>query len=878
MRGRHSSLPTGTVTFLFTDIEGSTRLMQELGPVYPSVQNDAATIVRRAIAEGGGREVRTEGDAFFVAFETATGAIAAAAAAQRGLHGHPWPNGISLRIRMGIHTGSGVLGGDDYLGLDVNRAARIAAAASGGQILVSAATRGLVELDAPDGVGFRDVGEHRLKDLPRPEHLYQVVVEGLPSEFPPPRSLDVRPQNLPALPTSFIGRARELAELAPRVRPGRLLTLTGPGGTGKTRLALRLAEETVSEFPEGAFFVDLSSLAAPALVPSAIASAIGVREDAARPLIESVRDHLADKELLVVLDNFERVLEAAGVVASVASAAPRCAFLVTSRSPLRLSGEEEYPVAPLSLPEAERHRGPAPAAGSDAVALFADRAARALPSFALDDETTAAVAEICERLDGLPLAIELAASRVKHLSLAEITARLDRRLSLLQTGARDVPARQRTLRATIEWSSDLLDDPQRRLLARLSVFAAGATLESADAVANPAEDRDIDLVEGLSSLVDQSLLRRSEVSGESRFVMLETIREFARERLDASGEAEAVARRHADYFVALSERGERHFTAEDQAAWLDRFEREHENVRAAVRWSLESGHEEAGLRIASAIWRFWQHRGHLSEGREWLDALLSAPGAASRAIRARALCAAGSLAYWQNDLEAAERRYEESLSIARELGDATAVFDAYHNLAYIPWFRGDADMGWSRLRESLAMARDLGDKRRMAEAASGLAYAAFMREDYDAALPVAEEAIALARETGDRFTLAESVETRGQVHRMLGHYGESRDAYLESLRLKSEGGNYPGILTTLFMLSTLESGRGLHERALRLFGAAERMREDFAASPPSPALVLGDPIGAARAAIGDAAAERALREGRALDAEEAVAYAWTADA
>jgi predicted ATPase/class 3 adenylate cyclase len=869
-------LPTGTVTFLFTDIEGSTRLLQRLGDGYRGVQDRHTEILRRAIATGGGHEVRTEGDAVFAAFDSAAGSVRAAVAAQRELDGHPWPDGVELRVRAGLHTGEGVLGGDDYLGLDVNRAARIAAAAHGGQVLLSGSTHALVEHDLPAGVRLRDVGEHRLKDLAHPEHLYEIVIEGRASDFPPPRSLEARPHNLPIQLTSFVGRRREIADVTDRLRRTKLLTLSGPGGVGKTRLALQVAAEILLEFADGARFVDLSPVTDPALVPRAIAAALAIREDTERPVIQTLADHLSDKELLLVLDNFEQVVEAAKDIGDLRAAAPRCTFLVTSRSPLQLSGEQEIPIEPLSLPDPGRAPDVASLRRAESVALFADRAALANPRLVLGESGTAIVGEICARLDGLPLAIELAASRVKLLSLEEIHERLGTRLPLLTTTARDQPERQRALRATIDWSYGLLAEPERELLARLSIFAGGATIESIDVVANPSDELGIGTLEGLSSLIDKSLVRRSELAGGSRFGMLETIREYAGERLADSGRADVLALRHAEYFADLSERAEPEFIGEDQTAWLDRFGREHENVRAALGWCLRSGQAEPGLRIAAAIWRFWQQRGHLIEGRQWLADLLSLPAAAGPTmLRGRAAGAAGSLAYWQNDIPEAQRRYEESLTIARASGDAVAMFDASFNLAFLPWFRGDVDESWSLLQECMRAARELGDERRIAEAASGLAYAAFQRGDYEAALSLNEEAIALARKAGNRFMVAENVETVGQVHRMLGNYEQSRAAYLEALELKHEAGNLPGILTTLFMLSALESGAGHHERAVRLFGAASVMQEEFAAAPP--ALTMDDPRAPARTAIGDEAMSRALDEGRSMDPDAAVRYACEAE-
>ncbi len=876
MAGR--DLPTGTITFLFTDIEGSTRLLQRLGEGYRAVQDAHAEILRAAIAAGGGLEVRTEGDSFFAVFPAPAGSVRATVAAQRGLASHPWPDGVELRIRAGLHTGEGVLGGDDYLGLDVNRAARIAAAAHGGQVLVSASTRALVELDLPDGVRLRDVGPHRLKDLEHIEHLFDLVIEGLPSAFPPPASLDARPHNLPPQRTSFVGRGRQVEDLVGRLRPGTVLTLTGPGGVGKTRLALQVAGAVLPRFADGACLVELSSVVDPGQVPRAIGGALRVREDPERSVINTLTDHLSDRELLLILDNFEQVLDAAELVADLRTAARRCAFLVTSRSPLHLYGEQESPVEPLSVPRSPDRDGGS-VGEAESVELFADRARLADPGFRLDDATGPLAAEICARVDGLPLAIELAASRVNLLSLREILERLRTSLSLLTVNVRDLPERQRALYATIDWSYGLLTGPERILFARMSVFRGGATIESVEAVVQPPGDLGVEMLDGLSSLVDKSLLRRGEVDGESRFDMLSTIRQYADERLRDDGTADDVALRHAAFLADLSERAEVEFVGEDQAAWQDRFEREHDNLRAALRWSIGSGRPEPGLRIGAAIWRFWEQRGHLSEAREWLHELLAMPEAAApTAIRGRAVSAAGGLAYWSSDLDEAERWYLEGLEIARSTGDAVALFDATNNLAYVPWLRGDVDRGWALLGESLAMARQLGDKRRIAQTASGFAYATVMRGDFESALPINEEAIALAREVGDRTTLADGVETVAQIHRMLGNHRESRAAFHEALELKHEAGNIPGILTSLFMLSALESELGRYERSVRLFGAASSMLEAFNASPPPPVFMMGDPVGAARGALPEEVVDRALDEGGRMDVDAAVAYACESDA
>jgi predicted ATPase/class 3 adenylate cyclase len=498
-------LPTGIVTFLFTDVEGSTRMLQALGERYAAVHGGYARIVRDAIAANGGVEVSTEGDSFFAAFGDASGAVAAAVAAQRGLADAQWPPGARLRARMGLHTGAGTLGADNYLGLDVHLAARVAAAAHGGQIVLSDATRRLVEDRLPAGARLRDLGEHRLKDIEASQRLADVVVEGLPDAFPPPRTLDARPNNLPAQLTSFVGRRHEIDELRRLLARTRLLTLTGAGGSGKTRLAVQLAAEVLADYPDGAFFVDLSAVTDPALVASAVARALGVVEAPGRPILEVLKASVAASELLLVIDNFEQVIGAAPAVAQLLAAGPRVKVIVTSRIVLSLPGEQEYEVAPLNPPDLSRASDLEALRRSEAVQLFAERARAVRPQFEVTSGNATAVAEITARLDGLPLAIELAATRTKLLSPEQMLPRLQQRLSAITSTSRTVPQRQRTLRDAIAWSHDLLDPAEQRLFARLAAFTGGWTLEAAEFVCRPAEVG-LDALDGLASLVDKSLI------------------------------------------------------------------------------------------------------------------------------------------------------------------------------------------------------------------------------------------------------------------------------------------------------------------------------------------------------------------------------------
>ena len=865
---------TGTVTFLFTDIEGSTRLLQRLGDRYREVVDEHGRILREAIASGGGTEIHTEGDSFFAVFPTPVRALAGAVQAQRDLASHQWPDGHSVRVRMGLHTGEGVLGGDDYIGLDVHVAARIAAAGHGGQILTSEATRALVEHALPDGVSLRDLGRHRLKDIERPEHLYDLIIEGLPAEFPAIRTVDARPTNLPPQRTSFVGRESELAEVTSLLAETRLLTLTGPGGTGKTRLALKVAADHLDRFSHGVFFADLSAIVDPALVPSVIAQALQVREEAGRDLLDTLADHLRDRHLLLVLDNSEQVIEARIAVARLLDAAPRLAVLATSRTPFHVSAEREYQVPPLLVPDPGDVADLDVVTRSEAVALLTERAAALRPGFRVTDQNASTVAQIAARLDGLPLAIELAASRLKILSPEALLERLDQRLSLLTGGARDLPERQRTLRSTLEWSHDLLEAAEQRLFARLGAFNGGWSLDAAEAVCGPGLE--LAVLDGLGTLVDHSVVRPGEpTDGETRFSMLETIREFAVEHLAVSGEGDHLRHRHAGYFRDLAEEAEHHLTREDRVAWLSTLEGEHDNLRAALDWAERTGDVDTGLRTAAAIWRFWLQRGRLSEGRGRLERLLATPGVAARGpVRARALSALGGIAYWQNDYPPMRAAYEEAVGIARDVGDPRLLASSLLDLSYIPFVEQEPDRSEAILREGLARAEEAGDRVLTAEFLSSIGFLEVVRGDPAAALEPRRTAIEMLRQEGAAWQLGQYLGGQAMIARMVGDLGAAKRDLHEALEMFAQARDSLSISMTLTGLALVANDEGDHERAARLGGAAARIRDELGGGVP-PELVgrWGDPEEDARQALGEDAYRRARTEGYAMDSEEAVASA-----
>ena len=863
-------LPTGTVTFLFTDIEGSTRLLQELGEGYRAVQDEHAVIMRKAIAEGRGMEIRTEGDSFFAVFPTPGGALGAAVAAQRGLAVHRWSSGRPLRVRVGMHTGEGVLGGDDYLGIDVNLAARIAAAANGGQVLLSEATRVLVEQGLPRGVTLRDLGPHRLKDIERAQRLHDLVVDDLDSEFPPPRSLEV-PTNLPAERTSFVGREEDVARVKDLLRGPGLLTLTGPGGSGKTRLALHAARELIGEYPDGVFLAALAPITDPLLVPATIVDAVGIRAEGQRDIRDALLDHLRNRETLIVLDNFEQVLGASPVVVDLLEASSRLRILVTTREPLHVAGEQEYPVAPLGLPEGST---PDVVARSEAVTLFVERASAVDPAFELTDANAETVGELCSRLDGLPLAIELAASRVKMLPPSAILQRLEHRLELLTGGPVDMPARQRTLREAIAWSHDLLDEHERGLFRRLSVFAGGWNLETAEEVANLAPESRTDVLEVLGSLVDKSLVRRVPDGAEARFGMLESIREFGAEQLVDSGEAEAVRDRHVGVFLVLARSAQPHFRGRDQVPWLDRLELEHDNLRTALRWIIERGDAQTGLLLVHALWRFWHLHSHLADGRRWVEETLHIPGASERTReRALGLTALGGLAYWQSDVPAFRAAYEEALDLFREVGDRQAEAQGLYNLSFAPAMEGDFPTAIDLVEQAAELAAELDLPELLADCQWLLGIAARLQGDLARSRELAAESLRIQRERGDPFGATICLFALGRTAFEQGDAATARSTFLEALGNDERISNLTGMTTSLDNLAAQASAGGDHLRALRLAGASQALKDAIGGRAPDPLIDLPDPREAARVDLGDAAVAAAWDEGRAMPLEQVLAYA-----
>jgi len=725
----------------------------------------------------------------------------------------------------------------------------------------------------PAGLALKDLGEHRLKDLARPERLYQLLIPGLRADFPALKTLEATPNNLPMQLTSFIGRDDQVREARQLLARSRLLTLTGPGGTGKTRLSLEIGANVLDQFPDGVYFVPLSAISDPELVPSAIAQALAISTTGRHRPIDALLDHLREKQTLLILDNFEQVLDAAPVARQLLEGSVGLRVLVSSRTVLRVSGEQEFPVPPLALPDLKALPGLAALSQFEAVRLFIERAVAVKPDFEATNENAPAIAGICERVDGLPLAIELAAARVKLFSPPALLSRLEKSLNALGSGTRDAPARQHTLRGAILWSYDMLDDAGRRLLARCSVFARGGSLDQLEPVCGPPEDIGGDVVEALDQLADQSLLRRLPDFDEPRFLMLQTIRDFAKERLEESGDAHRIRDRHVEAFLALAQKGEPHLFGPARREWLDRLEIDHDNFRAALDWCLESGNARQAMRLAGAFWRFWQMRGHIHEGRTRMANILAMPKSQDfPQDRALALEAAGGLAYWQADMDIAQGFYDECLALTRQVGDKRAIANAIYNAGF-PMTVSRKTIPRAKLlyQEALTLFRELGDDGRIARTLWGIGNANFFDKDYAAAKPALEEAQALSRRLDDRFNLAWSTHTLGLVAFNTNDIATAKKSFLEALQLFLEAQDVSGITLQLDNLSSIARKEGDPLRATRLAAAA--VAQQTATGTGLGGLLSYQEGRTGREGLSEADAATAWAEGQSLSLDEAVAYA-----
>jgi predicted ATPase/class 3 adenylate cyclase len=858
----------GTVTFLFSDIEGSTRLVQKLGASYADLLLDQRRILRGAIEAHGGNEIDTAGDGFFVTFRGARDALGAAVAAQRALAAHEWPEGARVRVRMGIHTGEpAITRSGDVVGLDVHRAARICAVASGGQVLLSHVTRQLVAGDLPEGVTIRQVGTVRLKDIEQPEPLFQPVIDGLESEFPTPAGSDRQQTNLPARTTPLIGREVEVDDVTRLLLRDdvRWVTLTGPGGTGKTRLALEVAQRTIPDFPDGVFLVHLAAITNPNLLASSIASALGLSERPGRPVIEEVAGRVGAGRVLFVLDNFEQIARAAPAVAGLLALCERLEVIVTSRVRLHMSAEYEFAVSPLPTPDATNGSLKA-LARVPAVALFVERASAARPGFRLTESNRGAIARICNQLEGLPLAIELAATRIRLFPPAALADRLTDRLNILKGGSRDLPERHQTLRHALQWSYELLGDAERRTFRRLGVFSGGATLDAIEAVCLPDHG---DPLEVVAALLDHSLLRRvSDDDGEPRLTMLDTIREFALERLADNGdELAAIRSAHTAWCLDLAERAVAHLTGPALGEWIRRLGADHDNMRVALANAVEIADADTGLRLATALWRYWNTVGQLTEARSWLERVLTIPGAeAPTPLRAQTLLGLATIVFTTGDARTALPMARECVELYRAIGDEDGIATALNAVAWVLGEVGELDESVARSNEAferhtalgnrrgiavalnnlgfatwqtgefvgaseyyeqcLAVRREIGDPRGVAYAMTNLAFVLQDRGIYESAARLLDEAITLLRELRDEQLTAWALSHRGRGLLDLGDFDAARPILDESLRFWTRVGNRTGLAWVQLLISRLAIHDGDLDTARTI---AESARENWEA-------------------------------------------------
>ena len=852
------SLPTGTVTFLRTDVEGSMALADRLGERWDAVNGTHLELVRSAVGAAGGVVVRTEGDAVFAAFGEAGAAAAAGVAIQRALSAESWPEDAAVRVRMGLHTGEAHRAGDDYGGLDVSKVARVAGVGHGGQVVLSEAAAMLVGRRLPDGVGLRDLGPHVLKDLPRPERLYQLEIPGLPSDFPPLRAPRPDPGDLPLRLTSFLGRDAEIDSLVELAGTSRLITLTGPGGSGKSSLAVELARRLTDRFRDGAWFVPLAEIQEPDEVEAAIARSIGLFDGPERTAAHALPGFLATRSMLLVLDNFEHLLDAAGSVAAILRMSPETTVLVTSRAPLRLAGEQEFPVPPLQT----------------ARQLFIERARAVRPGWSPSDDASI-VDEICARVDALPLGIELAAARVALLPLPAIRDRLAARLPLPGSGPRDAPARQRTLEGTVDWSHDLLEPGLRTVLHDLAVFEGGFDVAQAIEVVQP--DRPgHDVLDDLLQLAEHSLLARDRPEGHAvRFRLLRTVGDVALARLRASGRESEVRGRHARAYLALVEEAGRQHATIHQPVWMRRLAEDDAQLRTAIRWSIDAGEVEVALGLAGSLWRYWQTHGRLSEGRELLAAALAMPGAeAPSTARLWAVAAAGNIAYWQAEAATAREWYLEQEQLAKALGDEAGLADAVFNLAHVG-FLIDGDTAFLRemATEAERRYRELGDERGLARAR--WAFPTILLQEGKADL--AREGLLALRDEferlGDTQYHAMTTASLGWVAFSAGDFATacrwSVEAVQETYRLGDLGTTTISLHIGVLMAAMI----GRAADAARLTGAFDALTERYGVRPPA---ALGrfiervDPFAMARQELSEQAWTEAYEAGRRMTLEEAI--------
>ncbi|MDQ3022248.1 MAG: tetratricopeptide repeat protein [Bacteroidota bacterium] len=812
------NIPTGTVTFLFTDIEGSTKLAQDFHDLHIGLFKKHNEILYKAVESNNGFVFKTIGDSICCAFENASDAVRAAYDAQMMVNFEKWNEAV-IKVRMGIHSGEAEWNENDYVGyMTLSRTQIIMSAAYGEQILISNNAYELAKEKIPSEISFRDLGERRLKDLIHPTRIYQIISAELPSDFPPLKTLDASPNNLPVQLTSFIGREEEMMQVKKLIKQTHLLTLTGSGGSGKTRLALQVAAGVIDDFANGVWFVHLASIFDPALLPQAIMKVFGLKEEPKRSLEDTLCDYLKDKEILIILDNCEHLIEqCAKLTEKLLCTSPKLKIIATSREALRCSGEQTYRVLSLDTPNPKDKISPEKLSQYEAVRLFIERAMSVDSTFHVNNNNAHALAHICYQLDGIPLAIELAAARTKVLSVEKICERLNDRFNLLIGGKRTALPRQQTLKALVDWSYDLLTEKEKILWRRLTVFAGGWTIEAAEEVCFDEKIKKEDVLELLNQLTEKSIIifeREKE-----RYRVLETLKQYGEEKLREANEEEEILSKHLHYFVEISETAEPKLNGSEIQIWLEKLEADHINLRSAIEWSIRDGNKEEGSRLAEALGYFWIIRGHYSTGRRLLESILDKAQGVSRNLLAKLLNRLGSIVMNLGEYEQAQKYYEESLSLRREMEDKRGIAVSLNSLGGVAFHQGNYEQAQRLYEESLALSREVGEERGIATSLNGLGIVALDRGNYEQAQKFYEESLTISFKREGKRGITDSVPLNnlGDIAYNWGNYEQAQKLYEEGLALSWEIGEKGGIAHSLNNLGNVALDKGDYEQAQKLY-------------------------------------------------------------
>ncbi len=829
--------PTGNVTFLFTDIEGSTRLAQEFPESLPAALEKHHSILQEAIESNNGFVFEIVGDAFCCAFENADDAVRASVDAQINLANENWED-VKIRIRIGIHSGNAEWNGKTYMGYIVlARTARVMSAAYGEQILISndayelcfpklpvrPADGGFGKEKGENKISFRDLGVRRLKDVIEPIRLFQIVSKQLREEFPPLKTLDARPNNLPVQLSGFIGRADEIKHAKELLKNNRLLTLTGAGGLGKTRFSLQVASDLIDDFANGVWFVELAAVSDPVFLPITIINDLRLKEEQKKTPEETLADHLKDKEILIILDNCEQIIEScAKLTENLLLTCPKLKVIATSREALNCIGEQTYRIPPLTLPDPDHKYTPEQLTQYESVRLFIERALAVNPNFRVTNENSTALAEVCLRLDGIPLAVELAATRTKILSVEKIYERLDDRFNLLTGGKRTALPRQQTLRALIDWSYDLLSENEKILWSRLSVFSGGWTLEAAEKVCSDETISKNDILELLSQLAEKSVIIYDETK--DRYRILESLKQYGIEKLPAGNE---IFIKHLNYFLELSEKAKPELLGENTKFWMRVIEADHSNFISAIEWSVRNENSEKGIITVAALGRFWNITGQYSTGIRLIEIILESAGSLNKSSKVNVLNWIGSFKSSQGDYEQAKKYYEEILIIRKETGDKSGIAGSIHNLGNVALSQGDYEKAKKYYEESMAIYKEIGDKKGIATPILSLGNISLNQGDYEKAKMYYEESLAIKKEIGNKDGIARSINNLGNLAYYQGDYEQAKKYYKESLHICNEIGNKNGIAASISNLGSVASNQGEYEQAKKYYEESLDIRREI---------------------------------------------------